>query len=109
MKKVNLKEVLKRNFHIKKVNNLALAGREEVAVLVQDSKGKWKNSGISATIPDGQKVHRFRVVGDKLEFSFLGDSIEFLHSCICKKTYMCDNGNIILPQGYGEGYVVLTF
>lgn len=109
MKKVNLKEVLKRNFYIKKVKSLSVAGRDEVAVLVKYPGGVWHPSDIVLKISDGQKAHRFRVVDDKLEFTFLGDSVEFLNSCLCARAYMYDNGKIILPQGLGGGYVILTF
>lgn len=107
MKKVELVEVLKKNFHVKKIKNLAVAGKKESPVLVQDSNGKWVNSGVTATIPDGKKVHRYRINDNKLEFTFLGDSVEFLNSCICTRAYMYEN-KIILPQGLGGGYVILT-
>lgn len=107
MKKVNLAEVLKKNFHIKKVKSLQVVGKKETAVLVKYPGNVWFKSGLTATIPDGKKVNRFRIVGGVLEFGFLGDPIEYLHSCICKKAYMYDN-KIILPQSYGQGYVVIT-
>ena len=107
MKKIELSEVLKKNFSIKKVNNLRAAGKKKAPVMVEYPGNVWFPSGILADIPDGKKVHRFRIAGNKLEFSFLGDPIEYLHSCICIRAYMYEN-RIIIPQGYGDGYVVIT-
>lgn len=107
MKKVNLNEVLKRNFHIKKAKNLAVIGKKQLPVLVQDINGEWIESGRLAPIYDGQRTYAFRVVDNKLEFNFIGDSVKYLHSCLCDKAYKHDN-KIILPQGLGEGYVILT-
>lgn len=109
MKKIEIAEVLKKNFCIKKVNSLRVVGKKETDVLVKFPGNLWFKSGMVAPISDGQKVHRFRINDGKLEFTFLGDSVEYLHSCMCKKAYMYDNGKIILPQGLGGGYVVLTF
>lgn len=107
MEKIKIDEVLKKNFHIKKISRLAIAGKKEVPVLVQYPGNVWFKSGLTAKVSDGKKVHRWRVLGDTLEFHFLGDPIEFIHSCKCERAYLYDN-KIILPQGYGEGYVVIT-
>lgn len=108
MKKVKLAEVLKKNFYIKKVNKLSVAGKKQSPVLVKYPGNVWYPSGIVADIPDGKKVHRFRIIDDKLEFTFIGEPLEFMNSCICARAYTYDN-KIILPQGLGGGYVVLTF
>ena len=106
MKKIDLKEVLKKNFHIKKISRLSQAGKKEVPVLVLGAGG-WIPSGTLADIPDGRKVHKFRITGETLEFHFLGDPIEYLHSCRCERAYL-HGSKIILPQGLGEGYVIIT-
>lgn len=107
MKRVILNEVLKKNFCIKKVKSLAIISRKELPVLVQDSNGNWIPSGRLAPSYDGQQTYDFRIVDNKLEFNFLGDPVKYQHSCLCDRAYMYDD-KIILPQGLGNGYVVLT-
>ena len=110
MEKIKIDEngkILGKNFYIKKIKNLAVVGKKQMPVFIQDSSNNWIPSGANAPIYDGQKTHKFRVVGNKLEFHFIGSPIEYLHSCSCERAYKFDN-RIILPQGYGDGYVVIT-
>ena len=107
MEKIKIDEILEKNFYIKKIKNLAVMAKEQLPILVQDRNGDWVPSGELAPIYDGPKTYGFRVVGSKLEFHFIGDPIKYQHSCSCDRAYKYEN-RIILPQGCGEGYVVIT-
>lgn len=107
MKKIKIEETLKKNFCIKKAKSLAAIGKKQLPVLVQDDNGKWIPSGRSAPSYDGQRTYTFRVVDNKLEFGFIGDPVKYLHSCLCNRAYTYED-KIILPQGLGQGYVIIT-